>query len=149
MQASMHPISEEESARIPVLYVEDEPVNVLLMQALFEYRPQFNLLTATRGSEACEIAAARAPALLLLDLHLPDCHGADLLRRLRGLPGCARIPAIAVTADRDFDPTGSGFDEVWLKPFLLFHTLARIDRWLSQQPRPSTAQSPDLLRSVA
>lgn len=139
----------DESGRVSVLYVEDEPVNVLLMQALFEYRPQLNLMTASNGVDASAIALERPPALLLLDLHLPDCHGADLLRKLRRTPGCASIPAIAVTADRDFDPAGSGFDEVWLKPFLLFHTLARIDRWLSQPTRPAVRAETAEIRSIA
>lgn len=144
----MNPLSDD-TGRIPVLYVEDEPVNVLLMQALFEYRPQLSLVTATNGAAACEMARAMPPALLLLDLHLSDCHGADLLRQLRRIPGCARIPAIAVTADREFDPAAAGFDEVWLKPFLLFHTLARIDRRLSLQQHARVAESPTALRSVA
>lgn len=139
----------EDSGRIPVLYAEDEPVNVLLMQALFDYRPQLSLVIATCGTDALEMARVRPPALLLLDLHLPDCHGTELLRRLRRVPGCAGAPAVAVTADRNFDPAGSGFDEVWLKPFLLFRTLARIDRFLGLQQSSPAPQRPEGLRSVA
>lgn len=116
-----------------VLYVEDEPLNALLMQALFDHRPALKLLVVTSGQAALELAKSQQPVLLLLDLHLPDCHGGELLMKLRGIPGWQAIPAIAVTGDRDFNPQGTGFCEVWVKPFMLFHTLARIDHWLSVQ----------------
>lgn len=127
------PIQEDAEGRLSVLYVEDEPLNVLMMQALFGYRPMLKLLVANDGDAALRLAAEQPLALLLLDLHLPDCHGAVLLERLRQLPTCSAAPAIAVTSDRGFDRTGSGFCEIWHKPFLLFHTLERIDKRLLPQ----------------
>ncbi|HEY9110098.1 MAG TPA: response regulator [Roseateles sp.] len=116
------------SPRLPVLYVEDHPVNALLMAAIFEHRPQLELVIATTGEEAMRVAAAGLrPALLLLDLGLPDCHGAQLLARLRALPGLATPPAIAVTADVRFDIAGTGFRELWPKPLNLDDVLARLD----------------------
>lgn len=130
-----------------VLYVEDEPLNVLLMQALFDHRPGLRLLVATSGDAALELARTQTPPLLLLlDLHLPDCHGGELLARLQAVPGWQSIPAVAVTGDRDFDPQGTEFREVWVKPFLLFHTLARIDHWLAlQSTQPATKRVNNLL----
>lgn len=94
------------SPRQTVLYVEDHPVNALL-----------------------------------LDLGLPDCHGAQLLTQLRTLPGLVTPPAIAVTADVRFDITGSGFCELWPKPLDLEHVLARLDG-LVGVPAPVTPQEP-------
>lgn len=114
-----------------VLYVEDEPLNALLMQVLFEHRPNLRLVVANSGAAAHALAPLLRPSLLLLDLNLPDCNGAQLLNELREYRGWSDVAAIAVTADRDFDPAGTGFAEVWVKPFLLFHTLARLDEWLA------------------
>lgn len=115
--------------RRTVLYVEDHPVNVLLMNAIFERRPALQLVTATTGEQALCIAAGLYPALLLLDLRLPDCHGRHLLPLLRQVPGCDTPPAVAVTADTDFDLEGSGFDALWLKPLRLDQVLAEVDAY--------------------
>ena len=82
-----------------VLYVEDHPVNVLLMQTVFELRPELDLVVAVDGESAMAATRNLRPSLLLLDLRLPDCHGTDLLERMRLLPGWEDIPAIAVTAE--------------------------------------------------
>ncbi|RZL31713.1 MAG: response regulator [Rubrivivax sp.] len=113
--------------RRTVLYVEDHPVNALLMAAIFEHRPQLDLVIATTGEEAMRVAAGLQPALLLLDLGLPDCHGSQLLGSLRTLPGLATPPAVAVTADASFEIEGTGFRELWLKPLYLEHVLNRLD----------------------
>jgi CheY-like chemotaxis protein len=113
--------------RRTVLYVEDHPVNALLMAAIFERRPQLELVVATSGAQAMRAAAGLWPVLLLLDLGLPDCHGSELLGRLRTLPGLEAPPAIAVTADAAFALAGTGFGELWSKPLHLDRVLARLD----------------------
>lgn len=124
------------ASRRTVLYVEDHPVNALLMAAIFEHRPQLDLVIAVDGAEALRLAAGLQPALLLLDLGLPDCHGSQLLGRLRTLPGCAMPPAVAVTADALFDITGTGFCELWPKPLHLEHVLARLNTLTGLPPMP-------------
>lgn len=118
--------------RRPVLYVEDHPVNVLLMSAIFERRPGLQLVTATTGEQALCVAAGLNPVLLLLDLRLPDCHGRHLLPLLRQVAGCSGVPAVAVTADGDFDLEGSGFDALWLKPLRLDRVLAELDQFTGE-----------------
>lgn len=110
-----------------MLYVEDHPVNALLMQAMFAKRPQIELRIATTGEAGYREAVEHPPDLLLLDLRLPDCHGTELLERLRGVPELAGVPAIAVTADDASDPRWAGFIEVWRKPVDVQVTLARLD----------------------
>jgi CheY-like chemotaxis protein len=131
-RALLAPITQGLAMTLPqprptVLCVEDHPVNVILMQALFERRPSLRLVVATTGAQALEVARTLEPALLLLDLNLPDTHGSQLLVALRRLPGFARLSAVAVTADVTFDALGAGFDEVWTKPLDLMHVLDRID----------------------
>src|SRR4051812_1694165 len=109
-----------------VLYVEDHPVNVLLMQTVFEMRPELDLVIAVDGASGMEVAKGLQPALLLLDLRLPDCHGTELLERMRQLPGGESIPAIAVTAEAGFIPEGTTFCDVWHKPLRVPTLLARL-----------------------
>jgi CheY-like chemotaxis protein len=111
-----------------VLYVEDHPVNVLLMQTVFELRPELELVVAIDGASAMAATACLQPSLLLLDLRLPDCHGTELLERMRKVPGWEDIPAIAVTAEAEFMPTGTSFCDVWHKPLRVPTLLTRLDR---------------------
>lgn len=118
------------AARRMVLYVEDVPVNALLMSTLFERRPNLQLVVAENGQMALCIANRLQPALILLDLNLPDCHGNDLLPLLRQIPGCDDAPAVAVTADAGFAIAGTGFTELWEKPLNLGWILERLDRFV-------------------
>jgi CheY-like chemotaxis protein len=128
-----------------VLYVEDHPVNVLLMQTVFELRPELDLVVAVDGTAAMAATAHLQPSLLLLDLRLPDCHGTELLERMRHVAGWEDIPAIAVTAEAEFMPAGTGFCDVWHKPLRVPTLLARLDRVLAPRlPRkdpPTVAAS--------
>jgi CheY-like chemotaxis protein len=113
-----------------VLYVEDHPVNVELMQAIFTCRPDCALIVATDGESGMEAARRIKPDLLLLDINLPDCVGTELLERMRGLAGWDDVPAVAVTAEHGFDTDGTTFCERWPKPISLQDTLGNLDRLL-------------------
>jgi signal transduction histidine kinase/CheY-like chemotaxis protein len=126
-----------------VLYVEDNEVNVLLMRALMALRPGVRLITATSGAEAealLDAPGAAQPALLLLDLNLPDTHGHELLQRLRRRPALARVPAVLVTAaveeaiDEPAATEALGFAERWIKPLEVEASLAALDRLLLRAP---------------
>ena len=118
----------------PVLYVEDNEVNALLLSTLFLRRPDLRLVVATTGEEAMCMIQGLKPCLLLLDLRLPDCHGSQLLPQLRLTADCQDVPAIAVTADGVFDIAGTGFCELWPKPLDLNHVLGRLDQLLGTMP---------------
>jgi CheY-like chemotaxis protein len=122
-----------------VLYIEDHPTNVHLMQALFKRCPHLKLVVAEDGQAARRLAATLRPALLLVDLRLPDCHGSALLADLRLQEGYADIPAVAVTAESGFSLEGTSFCEVWPKPLDLAFVLDRLDELsttgLLQAPR--------------
>lgn len=109
-----------------VLYVEDSPLNVIVMEAMFEQRRDLRLHIAEAGMPAWRLSAHLQPSLLLVDLNLPDCHGSELLKLLRLRRGWSQVPAIAVTADSDFDALGAGFLELWAKPLDVRRTLARL-----------------------
>lgn len=120
-----------------VLYVEDHPTNAALMEALFQRRPHLELHVAGDGAQATVMAAALQPSLLLLDQQLPDCLGSELLPWLRVRFGWRDVPAIAVTAEADFDIEGTGFAELWRKPMDLHAVLRRLDHWLPATPLPT------------
>jgi CheY-like chemotaxis protein len=134
------------SFRRPVLYVEDQPINVLLMSALFEQRPELELVVAASVHDALQFAVGLNPALLLLDIRLPDGDGRDLLPKLRRIAGCEFAPAVAVTAEPDFRLPDSGFAELWRKPLDLLRVLSRIDA-LAASAWTNTVQVPSFSES--
>jgi CheY-like chemotaxis protein len=81
-----------------VLYVEDNPANVLFMQDLLGSFDDIELVTAPTAEFGLEIARARAPAVILMDINLPGMSGLDALNALRAIPETSKIPVIALTA---------------------------------------------------
>lgn len=129
--------SSGEDARAVVLYVEDHPVNVMIMEALLQHRPHLRLVVATTGEEGLQAARIEHPDLILLDYHLPDCNGVELLAQLRGLDGLGATPAVAVSAtDAGIELQGSTFCEFWSKPLDVPRTLQAIDRLIDHPLRP-------------
>ncbi len=115
------------------LYVDDHALNRLVMEGVFSDLPQWALVLAQDAQTCVDRIVASKPDLLLLDIHLDGLHGADLLQRVRGIPGCATIPAVAVSADgqpEDIEAARrAGFDDYWVKPLdptRIRHTLAAL-----------------------
>jgi len=109
-----------------VLYVEDNAVNVMLMQALFAKLPGVRLIVALTGEQGLHAAMDHTPDLMLLDLRLPDCHGTQLLERMRTVPALSGVPAVAVTAEAAINLGETTFLEVWPKPLDMVQTLSRL-----------------------
>jgi PAS domain S-box-containing protein len=82
-----------------VLYVEDNPANVRLMTRILERRPGIALRHAPDGATAFAMIASQLPDLILLDLHLPDLSGEEILRQLWADPITRATPKVIVTAD--------------------------------------------------
>jgi PAS domain S-box-containing protein len=82
-----------------ILYVEDNLSNVKLMEGILEGTSGVRLITAMQGSLAIEIARQERPDLILLDLHLPDINGDEVLRNLQADPRTSAIPVVMVSAD--------------------------------------------------
>ena len=86
-------------ARASVLYIEDNVANVRLVERIVADRHDLQLITAMQGRLGLELAVEHKPALVLLDLHLPDIGGDEVLRRLRDDPATSAIPVVVVSAD--------------------------------------------------
>ena len=95
----MDPIEPEPSAPLTVLYIEDNLSNLQLVERVLRRRPAVRLISAMRPQLGLDLAAEHDPGLLLLDLHLPDMTGQEVLRRLRAEPRTARVPVVILSAD--------------------------------------------------
>jgi signal transduction histidine kinase/CheY-like chemotaxis protein len=103
-----------------LLYVEDNPANLKLVQEIVRFRSDLRLLTAPDGNLGIEMARAHLPDLILMDLNLPCVSGADALKVLQSDPRTAHIPVIALTANampKDVERgLASGFYRYLTKP---------------------------------
>ena len=113
-----------------VLYIEDEPLNVLLMQEVFHAQPAWTLHVAETGEAGVETAQRLHPDLVLIDMNLPDINGLEVLRRLRAHPDTRELRCIALSADAMQDQITAartaGFDDYWTKPIDLKHLLTSV-----------------------
>jgi PAS domain S-box-containing protein len=82
-----------------VLYVEDNLATIALVESILALRPNVRLLTAMQGGLALDLAREHCPDLIILDLHLPDLNGDEVLIRLRGDARTAAIPVVIYSAD--------------------------------------------------
>ena len=89
----------DNSAPVTLLYVEDNPANLTLVEEIVRYCPQLQLLTARDGRLGVEMARSHLPQLILMDINLPHINGTDALQLLRADPRTAHIPVIALTAN--------------------------------------------------
>ena len=83
---------------INLLYIEDNPFSVNLMQLYLRRYSEYSLHIETDGQSGWEHALSHLPDLILVDINLPDMTGWDLARKLRSHPDTMQIPLIAITS---------------------------------------------------
>jgi PAS domain S-box-containing protein len=117
-----------------ILYVEDNAINAILMEAIIGMRPGLQLSIAEDGAAALAAAQRDKPDLLLIDMHLPDMTGLDLLDALRAVNSLLEVPAVMVSAaarSEDIQRARKrGFAGYWTKPLDIDQTLLDLDKWL-------------------
>ncbi len=118
--------------RARVLYVEDNPANLKLLEQIVQRHVRVELLLAPSGGLGLDLARSHRPDLLLLDIHLPDIDGFQVLARLRADPRTQGIPVVAITAQAMTDDVkrvlAAGFDDYIAKPL----QVPRVDALLAQ-----------------
>jgi CheY-like chemotaxis protein len=82
-----------------ILYVEDNLSNLTLVQRILGKRPDIALIPCMQGGLALDLARLHRPDLVLLDLHLPDIPGEEVMKELRQTPDCRNIPVVVLSAD--------------------------------------------------
>ena len=115
----LHVVEPPKSRPIRILLVDDY-LDALEMWALYLRFCGYEVLTASDGLSAVEVATAARPDLVILDLDLPGISGFEAARRLRRNPRTARIPLLAATGfshmARQEEASSLGFEDVLVKP---------------------------------
>ncbi|WP_239795759.1 PAS domain-containing sensor histidine kinase [Candidatus Nitrotoga arctica] len=117
-----------------LLYVEDNPANMKLVEKIIARYPDIRLLTAVNGKSGIEIARASQPDVILMDINLPGITGFEALKILRADPATAHIPVVALSANamsRDIENgLAAGFFHYLTKPIKVNEFLNIIDEAL-------------------
>lgn len=139
-QPAVNPTSGIADDRIQgrVLYVEDNPLNLAVMQCLFDSLPGVELSTAPDGETTMRLLAEAPPDLVLMDINLPGMSGVEILKWMRAQPRLAGLPVIAVSANAVPETIQAslevGFQEYITKPFEVDQLLAQMRRYLGERP---------------
>jgi PAS domain S-box-containing protein len=118
-----------------ILLIEDNLTNVELLSRIFASRPKIQLISAMQGRLGIDLATEHHPDLVLLDLHLPDMSGRDVLMTLKSLPTTKHVPIIIVSADAFAKQSEAliraGAFRYITKPFVINELLNAVDEALA------------------
>jgi hypothetical protein len=121
-----------------LLYIEDNPINAMIIGELVARRSDLRLDVAVDGASGVAQAAALRPDLILLDMQLPDIDGFEVLRRLRQASTTAAIPCIALSANampEDIQRAlQAGMSDYWTKPLDFKAFMASIEALFGPAP---------------
>ena len=114
-----------------VLYVEDNPANLQLVEQIIARRPGLRLLSASTGALGVQMALSVRPDVVLMDINLPGMGGLEAMQLLRANPATAHIPVVAVSANaimRDIERgLAAGFFRYLTKPIRVSEFLETLD----------------------
>ena len=134
-----------------LLYVEDNPANLELVEQIIARHTNIRLLTAVNGDSGIEIANASHPDMILMDINLPGINGFEALKILRSDPATAHIPVVALSANampRDIEKgLKAGFYRYLTKPIIvkeLMDTLNAALEYAGQKTGQSTMNKGDV-----
>lgn len=126
--------SNGETTTATVLYIDDNPESIALVESLLTRRPHVRLLTAMQASIGLDLAASNDLQLVLVDVHLPDLGGEVVLARLLAEPRTAGVPVAMVSADASAGRArrlrAAGAAAMLAKPFDLDALLGLIDEFV-------------------
>jgi CheY-like chemotaxis protein len=124
-----------------LLYVEDNPANLELVEQLIARRPDLRMLSAADGNLGVEFARAYQPDVILMDINLPGLSGIEALKILRADRATAHIPIIALSANaipRDIEKgLEAGFFNYLTKPIKVNHFMDTLDSALKSSQASS------------
>jgi PAS domain S-box-containing protein len=119
------------AAQRTLLYVEDNPANLRLVEQIIARRPDIRLLSARTGILGIELAHAARPDVILMDINLPGMSGIKAMQILRGDTATAHIPVVALSANaipRDIERgLEAGFFRYLTKPIKVNEFMETLD----------------------
>jgi signal transduction histidine kinase/AmiR/NasT family two-component response regulator len=131
LAAAAQPHVQTDAHLSTLLYVEDNPANMMLIEDLVARRPDIRLLSARDGLRGVEIARASLPDVILMDINLPGISGIKALQILAQDPTTAHIPVVALSANampRDIAKgLEAGFFRYLTKPIKVNEFMATLD----------------------
>jgi CheY-like chemotaxis protein len=98
-RSALETAAESDAKKRTILYVEDNLSNLTLIEQMLADQPHIQLITAMQGQLGIELARRHSPDMILLDLHLPDLPGWDVLTRLQRDKATRDIPVVIISAD--------------------------------------------------
>ena len=130
-----------------VLYVEDNPANLRLMQQVMAQRSDIRLVVSKDPAEGIELAHSELPDLILLDINLPDMSGYEVLSHLRQHEKTRTIPVIGVSANampKDVERAlAAGFADYLTKPLDIKKLLWVVDTTIARIETDNTRRTGD------
>jgi signal transduction histidine kinase/ActR/RegA family two-component response regulator len=134
-----HPVDHPHAGHPLLLYVEDNPANLQLVEEIVRIRGGLRQMSAPDAQLGIELARAHEPQVILMDINLPGLSGKDALSVLRDDPATAHIPVIALTANAMAADVArglaAGFFRYVTKPIEVNKLNAAIDDALGKAPR--------------
>lgn len=128
--------ADPKTMRGKVLYIEDQPVYQQLVEAMLAQSPGITLIKTGTGRDGVRLAQSELPDVILLDLHLPDISGLEVVRSLSELIAKRSFRVILLTADSfSIDVVKAmslGAHEYWIKPITLERLLSGLGRALAR-----------------
>ena len=82
-----------------ILYIEDDPANMRLVESVIKKYTTYSFLSAVNGNDGIDVAVKQQPDLILLDINLPDLNGFEVLQKLRSHRELINTPVVAVSAN--------------------------------------------------
>lgn len=122
-----------------ILYVEDEPISFAVVEDFLSSHPDLHLIRAQTGDEGVRLARSERPDALLLDMHLPDISGVEVVRRLSEDISAGSFRVVLLTADKlsidVLKAMSLGASEYLVKPVSRRSLEAALERALSRKKR--------------
>jgi CheY-like chemotaxis protein len=120
-----------------LLYIEDAPENVRLIEHIFRVFGDLAVASAAHGGSGIELARQQRPELILLDLHLPDMTGDEVMIALRADPTTRDIPIVVLSGEPDPSACSraieNGAAAYVPKPFVVSELVALVQRLISER----------------
>lgn len=136
-EAEPQNLNTDTPAHFNILCIDDDPIHLRLLEGVLQKRDDIRLFTESNASYAIDLALKQSLDLILLDMHMPDLTGHEVLEILQASPKTATIPIVAVSAENQPDfinkSLRAGFAEYLTKPLAVDKLLLLIDQLQDEQ----------------